>query len=69
MYTMHISYLEIYNECGYDLLDPAKEVTRLEGSFAGAVLIIKSEFQVDICGQSLDFVNNNLVMRISKHDT
>eukprot|EP00116_Pleurobrachia_bachei_P000137 sb/3460399/ len=30
MYTMHISYLEIYNENGYDLLDPAKEVTRLE---------------------------------------
>ncbi|XP_063683235.1 kinesin-like protein KIF6 [Bolinopsis microptera] len=29
-YTMHISYLEIYNESGYDLLDPAKEVTRLE---------------------------------------
>ena len=29
-FTMHISYLEIYNESGYDLLDPAKEVTRLE---------------------------------------
>ena len=22
IYTTHISYLEIYNECGYDLLDP-----------------------------------------------
>lgn len=25
-----ISYLEIYNEIGYDLLDPAREVTQLE---------------------------------------
>lgn len=30
VYTMHISYLEIYNEGGFDLLDPAKEVSRLE---------------------------------------
>ncbi|XP_066559500.1 kinesin-like protein KIF6 isoform X2 [Amia ocellicauda] len=30
VYTTHISYLEIYNECGYDLLDPRHEVTRLE---------------------------------------
>ncbi|XP_021115533.1 kinesin-like protein KIF6 isoform X2 [Heterocephalus glaber] len=30
MYTTHISYLEIYNECGYDLLDPRHEASRLE---------------------------------------
>ncbi|XP_011799695.1 PREDICTED: kinesin-like protein KIF6 isoform X1 [Colobus angolensis palliatus] len=30
MYTMHISYLEIYNECGYDLLDPRHEASSLE---------------------------------------
>ncbi|XP_053316987.1 kinesin-like protein KIF6 [Spea bombifrons] len=29
-YTMHISYLEIYNECGYDLLDPRHEASKLE---------------------------------------
>ena len=29
VYTMHISYLEIYNEGGYDLLDPAKEVSKI----------------------------------------
>uniref|UniRef100_A0A3B5LVH7 Kinesin family member 6 n=1 Tax=Xiphophorus couchianus TaxID=32473 RepID=A0A3B5LVH7_9TELE len=30
MYTMHISYLEIYNEVGYDLLDSRCEASRLE---------------------------------------
>ncbi|XP_047936047.2 kinesin-like protein KIF6 isoform X3 [Anser cygnoides] len=30
MYTTHVSYLEIYNECGYDLLDPRHEASRLE---------------------------------------
>ncbi|KAM5262645.1 kinesin-like protein KIF6 [Ctenodactylus gundi] len=30
IYTTHISYLEIYNECGYDLLDPRHEACRLE---------------------------------------
>ncbi|XP_011488928.1 kinesin-like protein KIF6 isoform X2 [Oryzias latipes] len=30
VYTMHISYLEIYNELGYDLLDPRHEASRLE---------------------------------------
>lgn len=27
---MHLSYLEIYNEAGYDLLDPDREVRVLE---------------------------------------
>ncbi|XP_013926404.1 PREDICTED: kinesin-like protein KIF6 [Thamnophis sirtalis] len=30
VYTTHISYLEIYNECGYDLLDPRHEASNLE---------------------------------------
>ncbi|XP_069464852.1 kinesin-like protein KIF6 [Ambystoma mexicanum] len=30
MYTTYISYLEIYNECGYDLLDPRHEASKLE---------------------------------------
>ncbi|KAJ7399792.1 kinesin family member 6 [Pitangus sulphuratus] len=30
MYTTHVSYLEIYNDCGYDLLDPRHEASRLE---------------------------------------
>ncbi|XP_061824484.1 kinesin-like protein KIF6 isoform X1 [Nerophis lumbriciformis] len=30
VYTTHISYLEIYNEMGYDLLDPRQEAARLE---------------------------------------
>uniref|UniRef100_G1RL35 Kinesin motor domain-containing protein n=1 Tax=Nomascus leucogenys TaxID=61853 RepID=G1RL35_NOMLE len=30
MYTTHISYLEIYNECGYDLLDPRHEASSLD---------------------------------------
>ncbi|NWH78721.1 KIF6 protein, partial [Piaya cayana] len=30
VYTTHVSYLEIYNECGYDLLDPKHEASRLE---------------------------------------
>ncbi|XP_028848308.1 kinesin-like protein KIF6 isoform X2 [Denticeps clupeoides] len=29
-YTIHISYLEIYNEMGFDLLDPKHEASRLE---------------------------------------
>ncbi|NXI51135.1 KIF6 protein, partial [Chloroceryle aenea] len=29
-YTTHVSYLEIYNECGYDLLDPRHKASRLE---------------------------------------
>ncbi|XP_010159725.1 PREDICTED: kinesin-like protein KIF6, partial [Eurypyga helias] len=30
VYTTHVSYLEIYNECGYDLLYPRHEASRLE---------------------------------------
>ncbi|KAK2878656.1 hypothetical protein Q8A67_019447 [Cirrhinus molitorella] len=30
IYTTHISYLEIYNETGYDLLNPHHEASRLE---------------------------------------
>ncbi|XP_054855504.1 kinesin-like protein KIF6 [Eublepharis macularius] len=30
VYTTHVSYLEIYNECGYDLLDPKHEASKLE---------------------------------------
>ncbi|XP_075451488.1 kinesin-like protein KIF6 isoform X4 [Ascaphus truei] len=30
VYTVHISYLEIYNDCGYDLLDPRHEASKLE---------------------------------------
>ncbi|NXI36936.1 KIF6 protein, partial [Galbula dea] len=30
VYTTHVSYLEIYNECGYDLLNPRHEASRLE---------------------------------------
>ncbi|XP_055361584.1 kinesin-like protein KIF6 isoform X2 [Betta splendens] len=30
VYTIHISYLEIYNETGYDLLDSRHEASRLE---------------------------------------
>uniref|UniRef100_A0A8C2C9M9 Kinesin-like protein n=2 Tax=Cyprinus carpio TaxID=7962 RepID=A0A8C2C9M9_CYPCA len=30
IYTTHISYLEIYNETGYDLLNPQHEASRLE---------------------------------------
>ncbi|KFP99132.1 Kinesin-like KIF6, partial [Haliaeetus albicilla] len=30
VYTTYVSYLEIYNECGYDLLDPRHEASRLE---------------------------------------
>nr|AAI24112.1 Zgc:152746 [Danio rerio]AAI65719.1 Zgc:152746 protein [Danio rerio] len=30
IYTTHISYLEIYNESGYDLLNPQHEASRLE---------------------------------------
>ncbi|KAH9489527.1 Kinesin- protein 6 [Bulinus truncatus] len=30
VFTIHISYLEIYNDNGYDLLDPKHEATKLE---------------------------------------
>lgn len=30
VYTTHISYLEVYNEMGYDLLDSRHEASRLE---------------------------------------
>ena len=30
IHSTHISYLEIYNECGYDLLDPKHEGAKLE---------------------------------------
>ena len=29
-FQVHISYLEIYNETGYDLLDPDREIKALE---------------------------------------
>nr|CAD7395175.1 unnamed protein product [Timema poppensis] len=30
LYTLYVSYLEIYNECGYDLLNPKHDMARLE---------------------------------------
>ena len=30
MLQVHVSYLEIYNEVGYDLLDPDRDVRSLE---------------------------------------
>ena len=30
IFTTHVSYLEIYNEYGYDLLDPKHEASKLE---------------------------------------
>ncbi|XP_077994037.1 kinesin-like protein KIF6 [Glandiceps talaboti] len=30
IFTTHVSYLELYNESGYDLLDPRHEATKLE---------------------------------------
>ncbi|NXB36391.1 KIF6 protein, partial [Eulacestoma nigropectus] len=30
VYTTHVSYLEIYNECGYDLLDRRHEASKME---------------------------------------
>lgn len=30
VYTVHISYLEIYNEIGYDLLDSSRDAKKLE---------------------------------------
>ncbi|NXU39322.1 KIF6 protein, partial [Drymodes brunneopygia] len=30
VYTTHVSYLEIYNECGYDLLNPRHEACKME---------------------------------------
>jgi kinesin family protein 6/9 len=30
MYSIHVSYLEIYNEDGYDLLDSTRDAKRLE---------------------------------------
>ena len=29
-FTVHISYLEIYNDSGYDLLDPKHDAAKLE---------------------------------------
>ena len=29
-HTTHVSYLELYNESGYDLLDPKHEASKLE---------------------------------------
>ena len=30
LFTLHVSYLEIYNNHGYDLLDPRHEISKLE---------------------------------------
>lgn len=30
VFTTHVSYLEIYNDSGYDLLDPRHEASKLE---------------------------------------
>ena len=30
IFSVHVSYLEIYNEHGYDLLDPRHEASKLE---------------------------------------
>lgn len=44
VYTTHISYLEIYNDVGYDLLDPRHEASHLEDlpSVSSSVTIIIS---------------------------
>lgn len=39
VYTMQISYLEIYNETGYDLLDARNEASRLEDLPSVSLLI------------------------------
>ena len=30
LFTTHVSYLEIYNEAGYDLLDPRNDIKNME---------------------------------------
>ncbi|CAF1278776.1 unnamed protein product, partial [Didymodactylos carnosus] len=42
-HTVHVSYLEIYNENGYDLLDPKHEASRLED--LPKVLLMEDEDQ------------------------
>ncbi|KAF7254330.1 Kinesin-like protein KIF6 [Varanus komodoensis] len=57
VYTTHISYLEIYNECGYDLLDPRHEASRLE-DLPKVTIMEDTEQNIHLKHLSLQQANN-----------
>lgn len=57
MFSTHISYLEIYNECGYDLLDPRHEAAHLE-DLPKVTLLEDRESVIHLRNLSLHPANN-----------
>ncbi|XP_051880813.1 kinesin-like protein KIF6 [Pristis pectinata] len=57
VYTTHISYLEIYNECGYDLLDPRHEASKLE-DLPKVTIMEDSDQHIHLRNLSLHQANN-----------
>ncbi|XP_072103631.1 kinesin-like protein KIF6 isoform X4 [Mobula birostris] len=57
VYTAHISYLEIYNECGYDLLDPRHEASKLE-DLTKVTIMEDSDQHIHLRNLSLHQANN-----------
>ncbi|XP_077869176.1 LOW QUALITY PROTEIN: kinesin-like protein KIF6 [Saccoglossus kowalevskii] len=57
VFTTHVSYLEIYNENGYDLLDPRHEATKLE-DLPKVALMEDSEQNIHLKNLSIHPANN-----------
>ncbi|XP_063246928.1 kinesin-like protein KIF6 isoform X4 [Prinia subflava] len=57
VYTTHVSYLEIYNECGYDLLDPRHEASRME-DLPKVTIMEDSDQNIHLKNLSLQQANN-----------
>ncbi|XP_069743855.1 kinesin-like protein KIF6 isoform X2 [Narcine bancroftii] len=57
VFTTHISYLEIYNECGYDLLDPRHEASKLE-DLPKVTIMEDSDQHIHLRNLSLHQANN-----------
>ncbi|XP_074393327.1 kinesin-like protein KIF6 isoform X1 [Zonotrichia albicollis] len=57
VYTTHVSYLEIYNECGYDLLDPRHEASKME-DLPKVTIMEDSDQNIHLKNLSLQQVTN-----------
>ncbi|NXD27149.1 KIF6 protein, partial [Spelaeornis formosus] len=57
VYTTHVSYLEIYNECGYDLLHPRYEASRME-DLPKVTIMEDSDQNIHLKNLSLQQANN-----------
>ena len=64
-YSCHISYLEIYNESGFDLLDPSHETKALEDLPRVRCKCVPKD---DVCVYTAETTSQSVSTWISKSD-